>query len=105
MVEQVVKSLCTLPLLPARFLKRGFRVMSRVAERSAEWNSMRPLFQYIKRTWLNPQRRRVLSVYKSLDRTNNVSESDNNQLRIGVRTKHPNLWVFIGKVNEAHVFI
>lgn len=94
LADSVVRSLCAIPLLPTEHLARGFASVLRRAMRHG-LDELGPLFAYYLRTWLSPARLRILSVYDSENRTNNVCESHNRTLRAEVKVHHPNIFQLI----------
>ncbi|KAK3907976.1 NAD(P)H-quinone oxidoreductase subunit J, chloroplastic [Frankliniella fusca] len=91
--NSIVRSCNALPLLPHYRFEEGLATIKRRARRAGLQIQLAQFFQYMEYTWA--PRRKIVSVYHSTDRTNNVAESWNKTLTMTVKQKSPNVWLFI----------
>lgn len=77
--QDLIKLFCALPLLPVRFISRGFRLlMQETMDHGVRvYRRMRQFMAYVSRRWANhPVRKRWMCVFASEHRTNNTSGND-----------------------------
>ncbi|KAK3933185.1 30S ribosomal protein S2 [Frankliniella fusca] len=91
--NSIVRSCNAVPLLPHNRIEEGLATLKLKARRAGLGRHLQPFFQYVEATWV--PRRRILSVFNSNDRTNNVAETWNKTLTLAVKQKSPNIWLFI----------
>ncbi|KAK3921439.1 DNA excision repair protein ERCC-6-like 2 [Frankliniella fusca] len=96
--KRFVKLCCALPLLPLRYIRRGFELIVQEARQFGPgiYRRIRPFFAYVMRQWVgHPIRRRWICVFGSEHRTNNTCESHNRMLKNFVKVAHPSVYQFI----------
>ncbi|XP_008184273.1 uncharacterized protein LOC103309763 [Acyrthosiphon pisum] len=95
-INQSLKMLMVLPLLPARRIEEGFIEIKQYAV--IHGVNLRRLFNYYERFWLRKIGPQLISVYKKKIGTNNNIESFHNKLRQTFQTSHPNIWAFLSNI-------
>lgn len=94
LVYTFIASLCIVPLLPQHMIWRGVLELWADVSQSGWGAELRPLFAYWEKEW--KPRINELSVFNDIDRTNNLSETDNRMLANFIPQNHPNIWFLIG---------
>ena len=96
-VEEAVKMLMGLPLLPENLIVEGIRRVEEFLPGDADLDG---LLGYVRRQWVGRVGVQRLSVHGQPRRTNNAVESHHAQLRNRFGIAHPGLFLFIDKMNE-----
>ncbi|XP_034253510.1 uncharacterized protein LOC117652588 [Thrips palmi] len=96
--SELMKSYCSLALLPRRFIRRGYNLLVQETRQHGGrvYGRMRPFLAYLLRSWVaHPVKRPWMCVYGSIHRTNNTCESHNKMLGNFACVPHPNTYNFI----------
>jgi len=103
-VRSTVHCLVALPLLPPEAIPDAvLDIIQEMDPESDHISNLRKLIAYIQRQWINkrsvgPSR---LSVRDNRSRTNNVLESYHATLRRRIKVSHPNLFAFLGHLQNT----
>ena len=97
-VAGLIRSVCALPLLKTEDIPKGLNAIGRRSVLEGQFDLLAPFFGKVADIWLQPEVLEVLSVCGAADRTSNVCESDNSTLDRTVRTAHPSMWRFLGRL-------
>ena len=92
------KLLTALALLPEKLIKDGFHVIWDIIFNNSKY--LESFFKYYTDTWLNGFKPNSFCVYKELDRTNNIPERHNRELKESLE-KHSTIVAFLGKLSIA----
>jgi len=103
-LRSLVRSVSSIPLLPAHRIDRGLTAVAARAQRTGHWRIVQPLLRYMLGYWFSPANREIFSVYRCRDRTSNVCESDNAELHRSWREEHPSVWNFIRMFPLYHTY-
>ena len=102
-LQTLFRCLLSLPLLPVDDVRPGFEdVRLTLDDQSPSKSLMQQLLQYVEKQWLDkstvgPSR---LSVRDNQARTNNAVESFHASLRRRIKVAHPNLFAFLGHLQQ-----
>lgn len=103
-LQTLFRCLLSLPLLPVDDVRPGFEdVRLTLDDQSPSKSLMQRLLRYIQKQWLDkstvgPSR---MSVRDNEARTNNAVESFHASLRRRIKVPHPNLFVFLGHLQQV----
>ncbi|KAJ1519031.1 hypothetical protein ONE63_011362 [Megalurothrips usitatus] len=93
LASRIVRCCNALPLLPADNIRTGLLTVVRAAKQYGVFRRLKGFLKYVKDVWASKPD--VLSVFEEANRTNNVAESWNRTLRLAVKVKRPNIWIFL----------
>ena len=94
----LIRKACAISLLPTRYFLTGLRLVRNEARETDIITAylLEPFFDYVQERWINnANRRRWMSMFNSMHRTNNCCESHNKMLRKAVGAYRPNIYAFI----------
>ncbi|KAJ1521831.1 hypothetical protein ONE63_003466 [Megalurothrips usitatus] len=91
---QILRMCYVLPLLPWNRILEGLNAVETIARLNSV-PQMLPFLDYVRETWLGRIGAKILSVYNSIHRTNNFSESNHKRFQDKVKVKRPGIWSFI----------
>ncbi|KAK3929544.1 UPF0251 protein [Frankliniella fusca] len=98
-----IRQACAIALLPVEFFNVGLNILKeKVLENDILMAFLlHPFFTYVERRWINNARRRNwMSLFESVERTNNSCESHNRMLRSAVGAHRPNVFLFIEALDK-----
>lgn len=87
------KLLISLAFLPHTLIEEGFELISTIIFNDCAY--LQSFFHYYKQTWINGFKPDSFSVFQQVNRTNNVSERHNRELRSNLK-KHTTIVEFLG---------
>ena len=96
-LKSIVRSACAIPLLPPALMERGIQTLIQEAAQHGILPHLDSFFQYLINTWMAPNVKKRLSVFRLRHRTNNVAESNNRLRRGRTGAYRPGLWHFLCK--------
>ena len=91
-----VRLLISLALLPEALIEEGFNIISTVIFHDCKY--VQPFFNYYYDTWIKSFKPESFCVYKQFDRTNNISERHNRELKESLNT-HSTIVAFLGMLS------
>lgn len=104
-VRRCIRCLTCLPLLPEDAIEGAVADLETFAITvpPVHVESIKKLFRYVRRQWLQSVGAQRLSVAGLPDRTNNGVENFHKQLKMRVKVSHPNLFVFLDHLRNLSV--
>lgn len=87
------KLLTCLALLPEILIEEGFNIIANVI--FGDCNNLKSFFNYYEATWINGFKPGLFYVFKEMNKTNNVSERHNRELKKNLM-EHSTIVEFLG---------
>jgi hypothetical protein len=107
-VKEEISKLIALPLLPHEMIEGAYGIIKNDIVNAVHNNvalHFENFFKYFERFWLDKIGPHNFTVFGTLKRTNNSSEQFNQRLSVAMKTKHQNVWTFLGKIENAKFII
>jgi len=102
--RKLIEMVMSVPLVPVTLFEQCFTILQNIADTMAsDYPMVLQFMSYLRKTWL-PAANKV-SVYGCPIRTNNIVESFHNTISKKFRSRHPNVWIFIGWYLRLYMLI
>lgn len=101
--KEFIAKFMALPLLPAALIEKAYyEIKQEIYERETNniFSNLADFYEYFENFWLSKIGAKNFTVFSVFQRTNNNSEQMNALLAKKISTKHPNVWIFLGMIDN-----